>query len=47
MSTCNIVIVSELQAPDDFKCIYEQDITRTINATKRGNSIEKLFMLDI
>lgn len=47
MSTCNIVIVSELQAPNDFKCIYEQATTRTVDNTKRVNSVEKLFILDI
>lgn len=40
----NIVIVSELQAPDDFICIWEQAVTRTQNNRDRFKSIEKLFI---
>ena len=40
----NIVIVSELKAPNDFECIWEQEVTRTVDNTKRINSIEKLFV---
>lgn len=40
----NIVIVSELQAPDDFMCIWEQEVTRTQNNKSRAKSIEKLFV---
>lgn len=40
----NIVIVSELQAPDDFKCFWEQEVTRTQDNRKREKSIEKLFI---
>ncbi len=39
----NIVVVSECQAPEDFKCIWQQEITRTVDNTKRVKSIEKLF----
>ena len=40
----NIVIVSECQAPDDFKCIWQQEILRTVDNTKRVSSVEKLFI---
>lgn len=46
MSKNNIVIVSEQQAPDDFKCIWQQDIIRSIDNTKRVNSVEKLFVYE-
>lgn len=45
MSKNNIVVVSELQAPDDFECVWEQPVLRTQNAKKREVSIEKLFMI--
>ena len=44
MSKKNIVIISELQAPDDFECIWEQEILRTQNAKNRKKSTEKLFI---
>jgi len=40
----NIVLVSELNAPNDFKCIWSQEILRTIDNTKRVSSVEKLFI---
>ena len=40
----NIVIVSEQQAPEDFKCIWEQEVLRTVDNTKRVKSTEKLFI---
>lgn len=42
-SKSNIVIVSEHTAPDDFKCIWEAPIKRTIDNTKRVNAVERLF----
>lgn len=39
----NIVIVSECQAPDDFECIWQQEVLRTVDNTKRVSSVEKLF----
>lgn len=45
MSKNNIVVVSELQAPNDFECVWEQPVLRTQNAKKREVSIEKLFMI--
>lgn len=44
MSLNNTVLVSEHQAPDDFKCIWEQDVLRTIDNSKRVKTTEKLFM---
>ena len=44
MSKDNIVIVSEQQAPEDFKCIWEQGVTRSIDNNKRVKSVEKLFV---
>ena len=46
MSKRNIVLVSEHIAPDDFDCIWQQEILRTINTTKRTKTIEKLFILN-
>lgn len=40
----NIVIISEQNAPDDFKCIWEQEVSRSIKATDKSKSTEKLFM---
>lgn len=40
----NIVLISELQAPDDFVCIWEQVVTRTHNHKDRFKSVEKLFI---
>ena len=39
----NIVIVSELNAPDDFECIWEQEVSRSINAVDKSKATEKLF----
>lgn len=38
-----IVLVSECQAPDDFKCIWQQEVIRSIDNNKRVSSTEKLF----
>lgn len=39
----NIVLISEESAPDDFECIWEQEISRTIKPNGKGKSTEKLF----
>lgn len=39
----NIVLVSEEFAPDDFECIWQKDVNRSIKTTKKFNSTEKLF----
>lgn len=40
----NIVVISEQEAPDDFECIWEQEVSRSIKAKEKSNSKEKLFM---
>lgn len=40
----NIVVISELQAPDDFVCIWKQEVTRSIKANDKTKSMEKLFI---
>lgn len=42
-SNRNIVLISEQNAPDDFKCIWEQEVSRSIKATDKSKSTEKLF----
>lgn len=44
MSKNNIVIVSEEEAPEDFTCIWEQEVTRTQDNRKRDTATEKLFV---
>ena len=39
----NIVLISEENAPDDFECIWEQEVSRSIKATDKSTSVEKLF----
>ncbi len=43
MSEKNIVLVSEHNAPSDFKCIWQQEVKRTIDNNKRSKAVEKLF----
>lgn len=40
----NIVIISEEHAPDDFACIWQQEVSRSIKANDKSRSVEKLFM---
>lgn len=40
----NIVIVSEQNAPDDFICIWEQEVSRSIKAADKSKATEKLFL---
>lgn len=40
----NIVIISEENAPDDFECIWEQEVSRSIKANDKSKSVEKLFI---
>lgn len=42
-SKYNIVIISEQSAPNDFKCIWEQEVSRSIKAKDKSKSTEKLF----
>ena len=45
MSQHNIVVVSEIQAPSDFECVWEQPVTRTQDNRKREIAIEKMFVI--
>jgi DNA adenine methylase len=39
------IFVSEYDAPEDFKCIWEKEITNTMNKTKTYKPIERLFIV--
>ena len=41
----NIVLISEEHAPDDFICIWQQPVSRTIKANDKSYSVEKLFTI--
>lgn len=43
-SKYNIVLISEESAPDDFECIWEQEVSRSIKASDKSKSTEKLFI---
>ena len=45
MSKNNIVLVSEHVSPENWECIWEQEVKRTIDNTKRVKAVEKLFKL--
>lgn len=45
MSQNNIVIISEHTAPEDFERIWSMPVKRTIDNTKRVETVEKLFQL--
>ena len=45
MSNENIVLISESTAPNDFECVWEYPIKRTIDNAKSVQSIERLFEL--
>lgn len=40
----NIVYISELSAPSDFECVFEQEVSRSIKATDKSKAVEKLFI---
>ena len=42
----NVVLVSEHTAPDDFCCVWEQPVKRTIDNHKRVAAVEKLWRLE-
>ena len=44
MSKENICLISELNAPDDFECIWEQEVSRSIKANDKSKAVEKLFV---
>lgn len=39
----NVVFISEENAPDDFVCVWEQEVKRTQNNAERKVATEKLF----
>lgn len=41
----NTIFVSEYQMPSDFKCVWEKEVTNTMNQTITKKPIEKLFTL--
>lgn len=41
----NVVLVSEYNAPNDFKCIWEKQLTTTLDKNSRKKDTEKLFIL--
>ena len=45
MSKDNIVLISEYNAPSDFKCIYEKQVTTTLDKNSRKKDTEKLFII--
>lgn len=42
-SVDNFVLISELSAPDDFECLWEKSVSRSIKATDKSRATEKLF----
>ena len=45
MSKDNIVLVSEYNAPDDFKVIFEKTLTTTLDKNSRKRDTEMLFII--
>ena len=39
----HIVLISEEHSPDDFECIWQQEVSRSIKASDKSKSVEKLF----
>ena len=46
MAKNNIVLVSEQTAPSDIKCIWEQEVSRTIKFDSSKKVTEKLFLVE-
>ena len=44
LSAGNYVVVSELEAPKDFVCIWEHETLRSIKSTDKSTANEKLFV---
>jgi len=40
------IFVSEYQSPNDFKCIWQKQVTNSMNTTKTYKPIEKLFIYE-
>ncbi len=43
LSKNNYVLISELNAPNDFENIWEQEVSRSIKLTDKSKAVEKLF----
>ena len=43
-SADNYVLISEQVAPDDFTCIWEKSVLRSVNASGKSRATEKLFI---
>ena len=41
----HIVLISELEAPDDFECIWQKSVSRSIKARDKSRATENLFKL--
>lgn len=46
MSKNNIVLCSEYSAPEDFKCIWQKELTTTLDKNSRSKAVEKLFAFE-
>lgn len=44
VSQKNIVLISEYNAPNDFKCIFKKELTTTLDKNSRRKGVEKLFI---
>lgn len=44
MSEHNIVLCSEYSAPPDFECVWEKQLTTTLDKASRSKATEKLFI---
>jgi DNA adenine methylase len=42
----NDVFVSEYNAPDDFKCVWQKEVTNSLNPLLTKKPVEKLFVYD-
>jgi DNA adenine methylase len=45
MSKTNIVLISEYNAPIDFKCIYKKELTTSLDSKSSKKACEKIFMM--
>lgn len=43
----HIIFISEYNAPEDFKCVWEKKITNAMNTTKTYKPVEKLFVYSL
>ena len=39
------IFVSEYNAPEDFECVWQKEVTNSMNQTKTKKPTEKLFKL--